>query len=505
MAGGMQFQCNEDDICRMVMGYLKERRLFETLTSFQLETGVTEDSSVGKDLAFLQRLILEGRWEDLVLFVQPFRGIISDYEEIELIILRQQFLEALSWQGGGGHRHALLPWKPAVDGNSEGDLDVDALATMLSSLERLCPPKEFNALCLCLTLERLCDHADYQYWSVSEGRVECYEKIRAILEPLFVSGAVGKRNRLEEGGAFTSIVAMGLAYQVMQTTGTRPLMPTGATLNDGILMADGVDGRALIAPSLELFNPVGNRLYPRAAPSSSASKAAPASSSAAAAPAVAVRPLSDESRKSSPRYADRPSPASVPATALPVQFPAVTSNPSSPARAPVSWNITIGGGGSEEIKTGFKERPKALRAADPSPSKATSAAASRPPVRSPKAATPIQQPRRSPSKADSAPTGTVLYTADCPLRCILAVEGGRKDEGLLVVGSNDRSVKVLAYTDTAVDVVKGFKEVHRGSVYAMDWLRGDGDDDDGLVATGSNDKSIRLIKYVDDCHRPPPC
>lgn len=108
--------------------------------------------------------------------------------------------------------------------------------------------------------------------------------------------------------------------------------------------------------------------------------------------------------------------------------------------------------------------------------------------------------------------GTVLYKSDCPLRCVLAMGedlGRRKSDSgnerrLLVVGSNDKSVKVLAYgeehdaandEDNNVEVVRVFNDVHRGSVYAMDCQHnGTGGDETSLVATASNDKAIRLIK-----------
>ena len=61
--------------------------------------------------------------------------------QLEYIVHHQQFLEALSWQGGGGHRHALLPWK--ADGNPagemDGELEVEVVVELLKSLEKLCP------------------------------------------------------------------------------------------------------------------------------------------------------------------------------------------------------------------------------------------------------------------------------------------------------------------------------------------------------------------------------
>lgn len=59
------------------------------------------------------------------------------------MIGHQQLLEALSWQGGGGHRHAMLPWKAAksVRAETDGELEVEVVVKLLNSLERLCPPK----------------------------------------------------------------------------------------------------------------------------------------------------------------------------------------------------------------------------------------------------------------------------------------------------------------------------------------------------------------------------
>ena len=63
--------------------------------------------------------------------------------QVEYVIGHQQLLEALSWQGGGGHRHALLPWKAkkTVDPEMDGELEVEVVVKLLKSLERLCPPK----------------------------------------------------------------------------------------------------------------------------------------------------------------------------------------------------------------------------------------------------------------------------------------------------------------------------------------------------------------------------
>ena len=327
-----------------------------------METGVA-DVAVGKDVAFLQRLTLEGRWDDLLLFIQPFRNVIANYGDMEFIILRQQYLEALCWQGGGGHRHALLPWKPNGGDDSviDGELNVDTLAAMLSALEHKCPPKEFNSLCMCLTVERLGDHPEFENWSVSEGRLDCYAQLKSIVEPLFapekVADSNGKNTKSYVTGGLQTMVAMGLAYQMLQGTGGNSARSSKSTnkvslFHGSLLVAEGVDdllvqqmqSSSSMLPSLELLNPTGNQLYP--GPSSGATAAAvtttsqsqsiPSSSSTITTAPITTKRITiqepERSRDGSPRATDRPPPSSM------------NHNNSSPTRqAPVSWTVSAGG------------------------------------------------------------------------------------------------------------------------------------------------------------------
>jgi len=61
----------------------------------------------------------------------------------------------------------------------------------------------------------------------------------------------------------------------------------------------------------------------------------------------------------------------------------------------------------------------------------------------------------------------------------------------VAVGSNARSVHGLALDPPggAVRALVDFPEVHRGSVYALDWLQ-----EDRLLASGSNDKLLKILQ-----------
>jgi hypothetical protein len=132
---------------------------------------------------------------------------------------------------------------------------------------------------------------------------------------------------------------------------------------------------------------------------------------------------------------------------------------------------------------------------------------------------------------------TALYEMETPVRCISLISdrmtggggSGRDAEFEFAIGTNARSVKHMKYTPIhthssrrepmspgaasafsnitdasaftrgppvhamlgkgSATLISEFQEVHKGSVYCMDWY-GDG----RLLATSSNDKAVRLIK-----------
>ena len=96
----------------------------------------------------------------------------------------------------------------------------------------------------------------------------------------------------------------------------------------------------------------------------------------------------------------------------------------------------------------------------------------------------------------SVPIPVPIFNTTSPIRAISVLTRYEElDEIDIAVGTNARSVHVLRlpmsnyHYDSKVSVVKDFVDVHRGSIYAMDWCK-----ELGLLATGSNDKAIRICK-----------
>ena len=174
--------CDVGIVNRMVMSFLRRHGYFDTLCALQRESGVSE-SRLGDDLQYLQKLILEGRWDDAMAYLTPLRNSFNSFDRAEFLIRRQQFLEALSWNGAGGHPQFSLAWSPYHDGLGDGT-NMESVISILKTLEGKCSTAEFDSLCLCLTLENIRENPDFSQWSVSKGRLDCFELIRQITQNL---------------------------------------------------------------------------------------------------------------------------------------------------------------------------------------------------------------------------------------------------------------------------------------------------------------------------------
>jgi hypothetical protein len=107
----MEFLVEEYDVIQLIFGYLKERGAYESLSSLQLESGLSI-GKLGGELLYAQKLVLQGRWDEAAMFLKPVKEKHDLTSQIDFLIGRQKFLESLSYQGSGGQRFAFPPWKP---------------------------------------------------------------------------------------------------------------------------------------------------------------------------------------------------------------------------------------------------------------------------------------------------------------------------------------------------------------------------------------------------------
>jgi WD domain, G-beta repeat len=135
------------------------------LRALEHESGLTTER-FGDDVIFLRSLILDGRWDDAALLLNPLRRSPFAHEKAAFELGKQRFLELL-------------------DSKSE-TVGVEGLVIALQQLEHRCTQREFHSLCFCLTLPSVSAHADFAQWTVHRGRMWCFEAILQYIGTVFV-------------------------------------------------------------------------------------------------------------------------------------------------------------------------------------------------------------------------------------------------------------------------------------------------------------------------------
>jgi WD domain, G-beta repeat len=145
--------------------HLKARGHVQALRALEHESGLTTER-FGDDVMFLRSLILDGRWDDAALLLNPLRRSPFAHEKAAFELGKQRFLELL-------------------DSKSE-TVGVEGLVAALQQLEHRCTQREFHSLCFCLTLPSVSAHADFAQWTVHRGRLWCFEAILQYIGTVFV-------------------------------------------------------------------------------------------------------------------------------------------------------------------------------------------------------------------------------------------------------------------------------------------------------------------------------
>lgn len=196
---------DEADVIKLVLEFLTNRELNISMLSLERETGVI-NGVYSDDMLFMRQLILDGRWDDVIDFIQPLSSIdVFNMKHFQYIVYRHKYLELLCIRSESA---------PAPN----YDYTVDEVVKCLSTLEQLCPSKdEYNNLCLLLTLSRLSDHPEYLNWNPSNARVQCFAEVYPLVEKLL---PLDKRDKRLESRLYVAkddrliqLVVKGMLYE----------------------------------------------------------------------------------------------------------------------------------------------------------------------------------------------------------------------------------------------------------------------------------------------------
>ena len=217
----------EAEILQILRDFLEEGGYTECLGALEKHPGAGPRSlSELHELQLVRELTLDGRWEQLLSYLQPLDqsglGEKEDFRKCRYAVAKQRYLESL----------AKSP-KPTPEIFSVGEGNEKESANQrlqrfmadLQELERLCPTEEeYSALCNLLTVPSLSAHDRYRSWDMHRARLECFHTVATWLVKALYPGvkielpSLHSKNARLQSNRLTRLLAKGLLYEECETT-----------------------------------------------------------------------------------------------------------------------------------------------------------------------------------------------------------------------------------------------------------------------------------------------
>ncbi|XP_039270306.2 WD repeat-containing protein 47-like [Styela clava] len=172
----MQIIIHDSDVVSMILEYLHSRQLYESAIALERETGVfpAADGSMPENLQYLRRLSLDGEWDNVLFYLEPFTELGEfSTDTLNYLVLRQKYIEIL---------HGMSANKTCSAKEKEN------LIKILKEIQPYCTAEELNQL------KALDKSLFNESGSISASRFRCFKNILDVLSPIFDSygpGAMG--------------------------------------------------------------------------------------------------------------------------------------------------------------------------------------------------------------------------------------------------------------------------------------------------------------------------
>eukprot|EP00795_Rhopilema_esculentum_P010553 gene10553-19286_t len=196
-----KIRIREEELLKLVLDFLKSRNLFVSMRTLEKESGVV-NSPYTDDILFLRELILDGDWDEVLMFAQPFDGL-ADFnaKQFKYLILKQKFLE-------------LLSLKSHVVGR-QGTNSIEEVMKTLKLLEETCPSKEeYSNLCWLLTVPNLSERSEFKDWTLDNSRLKCFNAVLEVIgKVLRPHKRAKKQNSMASKDRLLQLIVKGLFYE----------------------------------------------------------------------------------------------------------------------------------------------------------------------------------------------------------------------------------------------------------------------------------------------------
>lgn len=164
----MEVLLRDHDVISMMLEFLHSRKLFEVAISLERTTGIRSpvEESLPEDLQYLRTLSVDGEWDNVLFFLEPFEELEFNTDGLKYLVLKQKYVEILL----GMHRNKTC----TAD-------EKDQLIKTLKEIHSYCPAEELKRM---KALDKsLFDENE----SLLASRVRCFKNIVDVLAPFYES------------------------------------------------------------------------------------------------------------------------------------------------------------------------------------------------------------------------------------------------------------------------------------------------------------------------------
>ncbi len=186
---------------KLVLEFLNSRNLHVSMRTLEKESGIV-NNCYPDDVLFLRELILDGDWDEVLLFAQPFQNLNGfNSKQFKYVILKQKFIE-------------LLSMKSHIVGKKSTNTIEEVMQT-LNQLEETCPSKEeYSNLCWLLTVPNLIERNEFKEWTLDNSRLNCFTSVLEIIRNVIPFEKKPKKNTVcASKGRLLQLMVKGLLYE----------------------------------------------------------------------------------------------------------------------------------------------------------------------------------------------------------------------------------------------------------------------------------------------------
>ena len=158
-------ECFKNDVILLIMDFLYSSNLIDSLITMEKETKLSI-FSYNKELSFLRKLIIEGKWEEAENFLLPLKSNLNFKYNSAIKYLKLQIIYE------------------TIETRSE-KLNQEEIIKQLKYIKNILKEEEFKDLLNLLNKNSIKEIPEFSDWTVSRGRLKTFNNIKELFKVVY--------------------------------------------------------------------------------------------------------------------------------------------------------------------------------------------------------------------------------------------------------------------------------------------------------------------------------